>query len=43
MPHLRTSAGKHKVRIRWAGPLDKAVLLEELHRFRQDLSAGAES
>jgi coenzyme F420-reducing hydrogenase delta subunit/ferredoxin len=37
MPHLRTGAGRKKVRISWAGPHDRAALEEEMGRFRREL------
>jgi quinol-cytochrome oxidoreductase complex cytochrome b subunit/coenzyme F420-reducing hydrogenase delta subunit len=38
MPHLRTSAGKDKVTICWASPLQYSKLEQELDRFREQLS-----
>jgi quinol-cytochrome oxidoreductase complex cytochrome b subunit/coenzyme F420-reducing hydrogenase delta subunit len=38
MPHLRTRAGKNKVRIHWAGPLDHQDLRAAIETFRVDLS-----
>ncbi len=43
MPHLRTGAGRKKVRISWAGPHDRAALEEEIRRFRQDLLADTDT
>ena len=37
MPHLRTRAGKSKVRLCWAGVLDEEKLREGLAAFREDL------
>ena len=37
MPHLRTKAGKTKVRVSWAGPRERASLLDEINTFRRDL------
>jgi ferredoxin/coenzyme F420-reducing hydrogenase delta subunit len=39
MPHLRTSAGKHKVRIHWAGPYERVALVRALESFREELEA----
>ncbi len=39
MPHLRTGAGKHKVRTSWAGPHDQRALESELETFRMELSS----
>lgn len=39
MPHLRTKAGKDKVRVCWAGPGDAARFRTELDRYRADRSA----
>lgn len=38
MPHLRTRAGKEKVRIHWAGPWDERSLLHAIETFRADLA-----
>lgn len=38
MPHLRTGAGKQKVRVHWAGPHDEGNLVDALSRFRSELS-----
>ena len=37
MPHLRTGAGKHKVRTCWAGPHDQAAFEAELLAFHAEL------
>ncbi len=37
MPHLRTSAGKNKVRIHWAGPHEGAALGRAVSAFRDEL------
>jgi quinol-cytochrome oxidoreductase complex cytochrome b subunit/coenzyme F420-reducing hydrogenase delta subunit/NAD-dependent dihydropyrimidine dehydrogenase PreA subunit len=37
MPHLRTKAGKHKVRTAWAGQHEQGSLVEQLKNFRKDL------
>jgi quinol-cytochrome oxidoreductase complex cytochrome b subunit/coenzyme F420-reducing hydrogenase delta subunit/ferredoxin len=37
MPHLRTAAGKSKVRICWAGPHDQAIFLADVEAFRAAL------
>jgi ferredoxin/coenzyme F420-reducing hydrogenase delta subunit len=42
MPHLRTGAGRQKVRISWAGPHQRTALAAELEAFRADLVAGNE-
>lgn len=39
MPHLRTSAGKNKVRIHWAGPHERAALKSAIESFREELQA----
>jgi ferredoxin len=39
MPHLRTTAGHDKVRVRWAGALDGELLAAELADFRAALTA----
>ena len=38
MPHLRTRAGKHKVKVCFAGPYDREILLKELAEFRSGLT-----
>jgi coenzyme F420-reducing hydrogenase delta subunit len=38
MPHLRTTAGKNKVRIHWAGPHDGAALARAIETFRDELA-----
>ena len=38
MPHLRTTAGKDKVKICWASPLQYSKLEQELDRFRGHLA-----
>jgi len=43
MPHLRTRAGKEKVRIHWAGPLEGQALLDGIEKFRTDLGAIGEA
>lgn len=37
MPHLRTKAGKTKVRVSWAGPREHDSLCDEIAAFRRDL------
>jgi len=39
MPHLRTSAGKNKVRIHWAGPHERVALQAAIESFRKELLA----
>ena len=42
MPHLRTKAGKDKVRICWAGPEDRLRFVEDIEAFRADLESATE-
>jgi ferredoxin/coenzyme F420-reducing hydrogenase delta subunit len=39
MPHLRTKAGKDKVRLCWAGPHERNHLVAEIEAFRAELAA----
>jgi ferredoxin/coenzyme F420-reducing hydrogenase delta subunit len=41
MPHLRTTAGQHKVRIRWADGSEAARLRAALAEYREELRARA--
>ncbi|MCB1686624.1 MAG: cytochrome b N-terminal domain-containing protein, partial [Pseudomonadales bacterium] len=43
MPHLRTKAGKDKVRISWAGPRDGARFRAELDAYRADRQSAVSS
>jgi quinol-cytochrome oxidoreductase complex cytochrome b subunit/coenzyme F420-reducing hydrogenase delta subunit/ferredoxin len=38
MPHLRTKAGKQKVKLAWAGPAEQNKLLQVLSEYRAELA-----